>query len=149
MTKTKRKLGRPPLYKTPLSLQNRIQEYFKLDEEATKTPTYTISGLALHLGFCSRQSFYAYENKPEFSYTIKRARLFMERHYEELIQGSTPTGAIFALKNFGWIDKAEEDPQKTTINVFIKNIIQKAGINDQSPTTNPSNTESQNRLNKL
>ena len=45
--------------------------------------------------------------KKEFSYTIKRARLLIEILYEEQLQKGSPTGAIFALKNFGWKDRQE------------------------------------------
>mgnify|MGYP003704955791 FL=1 len=31
----------------------------------------------------------------------------IEHHYEQLIQGHNNAGAIFALKNMGWIDKTE------------------------------------------
>ena len=105
------------MYVTPEQLQEKINEYFKKgialrkvivgpanNREVVEIPVPTITGLALYCGFSDRVSFYDYEKREEFSYTIKKARATMEQHYEELIQGSTPTGAIFALKNFGWID---------------------------------------------
>jgi hypothetical protein len=104
--------GRPPLYETPEALQEGIDKYFK--EGVTvkvikdiETPIPTITGLCYFLGFESRQSFYAYEAKPAFSYTVKKARLFIEKHYEELLQAGNTIGAIFALKNFDWKDKQE------------------------------------------
>lgn len=72
-------------------------------------PVPTITGLCLYLGFESRQSFYEYEQKPEFTYTIKKARLLIETEYEEMLQAGNTSGAIFALKNFGWSDKQEID----------------------------------------
>ncbi|HEC66340.1 MAG TPA: hypothetical protein ENI23_13715 [bacterium] len=114
------KVGRPPKYDSPEELQEKILDYFKecpdtkttyfklKDEVIEKViPCLTISGLMLYLGFDSRQSFYAYEKKPEFSYTIKKARTFIEKTYEMQLQSGNPTGAIFALKNFGWTDKQE------------------------------------------
>lgn len=110
--------GRPPLYKTPEELQAKINQYFDIGvnvrtvivgppnkryDVTIKVPT--ITGLCQYCGFESRQSFYAYEDKPEFSYTIKKARLRIEQEYEEQLQIGTPTGAIFALKNFGWKDE--------------------------------------------
>lgn len=95
------KVGRPPMYATAEELQNKIESYF----EGTKTPT--ISGLAYYLGFESRQSFYDYEQKEAFTYTIRKIRLFMESVYEERLHGNSPTGAIFWLKNAGWKDKTE------------------------------------------
>jgi len=116
---SKNKGGRPPLFKTPESLQEMVVDYF--DNLPTRKltvggvtldlPTPTITGLALHLGFESRQSFYDYENREntEYSYIIKRARLFIEHEYEKCLHGTSPTGAIFALKNFGWKDKQETE----------------------------------------
>lgn len=100
------------MYETPEELQAGIDRYFK--EGVTvkvikdiETPIPTITGLCYFLGFESRQSFYAYEQRPGFSYTVKKARLFIEKHYEELLQAGNTIGAIFALKNFDWKDKQE------------------------------------------
>lgn len=76
-------------------------------------PVPTITGLCLYLGFESRQSFYEYEQKPEFTYTIKKARLLIETEYEEMLQAGSTSGAIFALKNFGWTDRQEIDQNLT------------------------------------
>ena len=95
--------GRPPFYNNAFDLQKKIDEYF--DEFSV----YTIAGLAYYIGFESRQSFYAYEDKIEFSYTIKRARLRIEMNYEQNLQSNNATGSIFALKNMGWHDKTEVD----------------------------------------
>jgi hypothetical protein len=114
--------GRPPIFNNVEELQKKIEEYlkdcpdkktmyFKLKDEVEEReiPCPTITGLALFLGFESRQSFYDYEKREQFSYTIKRARTFIEREYEQLLQTGNPTGAIFALKNFGWKDKSDLD----------------------------------------
>lgn len=101
----KDKGGRPPKFESVEALQDAIKEYFSQQEE-----TPSITGLALFLGFESRQSMYDYENKSkEYSYTIKRARLQIENHYEEALLSKSVTGAIFALKNFGWRDKVEQE----------------------------------------
>ena len=84
-----------------------------VDDYLTTNTIPTISGLAFYLGFESRQSFYDYEQREEFSYTIKRCRLFMEAHYEARLQGNNPAGSIFWLKNAGWSDKQEIDQQTT------------------------------------
>ena len=112
--------GRPPMYKTAKELEDKIHEYFTKDVKKRKVlvggrnnkkmieiDVPTITGLAIYLGFESRQSFYDYEERPEFSYTIKRARLFIENEYEELLQHGNTIGAIFALKNLGWVDTKE------------------------------------------
>jgi len=115
-------MGDTPFYKTVEELQQKIEEYlkdcpdrrimyFKTKDEVMEreVPCPTITGLTLYLGFCDRASFYDYENKPKFTHTIKKARTFIEKVYEELLQAGNPTGAIFALKNFGWKDKSDLD----------------------------------------
>jgi hypothetical protein len=99
--------GQPPKYKTSEEIQEKIDAYF-VTEEVDGSP-FTITGLALFLGFESRQSIYDYEKHGEYSYTIKRARLRIENFAEKKLFTSTPAGAIFALKNFGWKDKQEID----------------------------------------
>lgn len=106
--------GRPPLYKTPEELQSKITEYFHncpdkryvvTQNGAVEVPTVTITGLALYLGFCDRHSLYDMEAKEGFSHTIKKARTFIEKDYEMCLRQTGCSGAIFALKNFGWKDE--------------------------------------------
>jgi len=116
-------VGRPPMFSTPEDLQDKISDYFDncpdyriaYDKkgDAFKIPTITMTGLALHCGFVNRASMYDYEDKPEFTNTIKRARAFVEKEYEMALSAGQPTGAIFALKNFGWKDKTEVDSNMT------------------------------------
>lgn len=112
--------GRPPMYNTAEELQHKIDDYFNngvrtktvlvgKDKEPMELPVPTITGLAYYLGFESRQSFYDYEKKEGFTYTIKRARLFIEVEYEMQLSVGNTTGAIFALKNMGWIDSQKLD----------------------------------------
>jgi len=99
--------GRPPKFETVEDLQTQIQAYFDSLKESQASAT--ITGLAYHLGFESRQSFYDYESNEKFSYTVKRARLAIEGVYEQRLHGNSNAGAIFALKNFGWIDSQSFD----------------------------------------
>lgn len=118
------KTGRPLKYKTAKQLEDAILEYFKGLKEMQPP---TISGLALHLGFDSRQSIYDYKEKPEFTYIIKRAILFMESYAEEqLLRGTSATGAIFWLKNHKWTDKVVNDVNITGYSLFDKNTEEKA-----------------------
>ena len=96
-------LGRPPMFTDPQKLNELIEDYFESEDH------YTITGLCLHCGFESRQSFYDYEQKPAFAYIVKRARLRIENMYEKSLMGDKVTGPIFALKNMGWTDKQEID----------------------------------------
>ena len=99
--------GHPPIYSSAEELSKKCSEYFQLcvsDKEKA-----TITGLALHLGFASRQSISDYKKKEEFSYIIKRATLAVENSYEK---GGTAFD-IFALKNMGWKDSTEQNVNNT------------------------------------
>ena len=126
--------GRPPKYKTAEELQAKIEDYFENgltyrkvvtgppnNRQIREVPVITITGLVLHCGFCDRHSFYDLEKQEEFSHTIKRARAFIAKEYEELLQNGLGAGAIFALKNFGWEDKSEVSNTGTmTKKIFIE-----------------------------
>ena len=115
--------GRPPKYKTAEELQEAIDNYFntgvtvrkvligkKPNQQLVDVEVPTITGLTYYLGFESRTAFYDYEKKAEFKYTIKKARLFIEKEYEEQLSVGNTVGAIFALKNMGWMDKPADKP---------------------------------------
>ena len=95
--------GRPPLFESAEALEALVIKYFTVC--AQKDEKSTITGLALYLGFDSRQSLYDYEEKEEFAYIIRRAKLAVENGYE--LSGTTFD--IFALKNMGWKDKTEQE----------------------------------------
>jgi len=80
----------------------------------------TIAGLALYLGFNSRQAFEEYETNGKFADTVKRARLRVEAAYEKKLHFQSPTGAIFALKNMGWNERAENKTIGETANTALK-----------------------------
>lgn len=130
--KKREKAGRPPIYETPYQMQKKIKEYFdkgvrkrKLitqSGELVEIPTPTITGLCLYLGFDSRQSFFDYEQREQFSYTIKKTRLMIEVEYEEQLRSGNVSGAIFALKNFGWIDKQTVvNENKEPLKIVVEN----------------------------
>ena len=98
------RVGRPPKFETPEEMTPLIENYFNKCDMAEKP--YTITGLALALGFESRQSLLNYEDKAEFLDTIKRAKSRVEQHLEESLFGGQVAGLIFNLKNnFSWTDK--------------------------------------------
>lgn len=121
------KIGRPRKYEKVEEMEKEIERYFeKCDGE--KEP-YTMSGLALALGFDSRQSLlnycdYSDDEDNDFLDTIKKAKMKCEVSVERgLLSGKyNSTGAIFNLKNnFGWKDKQEiEQTGEQDINVNIK-----------------------------
>jgi len=125
--------GRPPHYDDPAKMQEDITRYFKEGvknkevivgkgdkKKKVSIPVPTICGLCFFIGFESRQSFYDYEKRDGFSYTVKRARLFIEKHYEEILQATGSSAAIFALKNFGWKDQQIIDQTVREINVTLE-----------------------------
>lgn len=90
------------MWDDPEAFSKAVDEYFN-DKEITHTWT----GLAIHLGFESRQSLEDYKQKPEFAYPIKKALLKIEQIYEKALFSKNAAGPIFALKNFGWKDKQD------------------------------------------
>ena len=118
--------GRPPKFESPEDLEEAVNNYFE-NEDAL-----SVTGLALSLGFDSRQSLYDYAEKDEFSYIIKRAKLVIENNYENCLLNASPTGAIFALKNMGWKDKQELD--HTTKGESINHISLGKGVDPNGAT---------------
>ncbi len=98
-------------FKTVAQLQSKIDAYFSDCAENSKP--LTISGLALFLGFKSRQSIYDYAHKnksQDLADCVKIAVMQIESYYEgALTTGKSPVGAIFWLKNHKWTDKQEID----------------------------------------
>lgn len=124
-------MGRPPMYKTPEEMQKVIDAYFAecegvyvRDKEGnietdkygdpitTKQRPLTITGLALALGFTTRQSLLNYEGDPKFLDTIKRAKTRIEQYAEErLFDKEGVNGAKFNLSNNfkGWKERQQID----------------------------------------
>jgi len=106
-----------PKFESPEDLKLMVDDYLEnppIRTVITKDgpvdyPAITITGLAIHLGFESRQSLYDYEKRDGFSYIIKKARLYVENAYEYQLQFGNSTGAIFALKNMNWTDKVQSE----------------------------------------
>lgn len=94
--------GRPLKYETPEELEEAVEEYFAKNP---KKPTQ--SGLALHLGFVSRQSLFDYKGREEFSYTIKKAMHRIDEQHEKRLYEHSNSGSIFYLKNRGWTDRVD------------------------------------------
>lgn len=136
--------GRPPMYNSVEEMQARIDAYFEeckgeilTDAEGKPLTTksgdvvrigvrpLTITGLALALGFNSRQSLLNYQEKEEFMDTITRAKSRVECYAEErLYDKDGANGAKFNLANNfeGWKEKKEIDADvngKYTINIAL------------------------------
>lgn len=136
--------GRPPKYSSKEEIQAKIDAYFEecqgkvlLDSEGspirdkngnliyTNKRPITVTGLALALGFTSRQALLNYQAKKEFVDTITRAKAVVEMYAEErLFDKDGAGGAKFSLANNfeGWKEKkqVEADVNKdVTINVEL------------------------------
>ena len=110
-TKQAKKGGRPPIIASSEEFDTLVEEYRTLCTEQKIPVTFT--GMALHLGFASRRSFYDYEKREGFSHSVKRARMLVEAEYERRLHGNNVAGAIFALKNHGWSDRQEHAHSRT------------------------------------
>lgn len=98
--------GRPKIIETPEEFTKRADAYF--DEKCNANQPVTISGLALAVGLSSRESLDEYGRREEFSDAVKQAKLRVAQAYEERLWGTSPTGAIFALKNIAaWRDQQD------------------------------------------
>ena len=130
--------GRPPMYKSKEEIQEKIDKYFekcegKVLEDKDGNPILnkyggviiigskppTVTGLALALGFSTRQSLLNYQAQDEFLDTITRAKSRVEQYAEErLFDRDGSNGAQFSLKNNfkGWnADKKEENQQGSEV----------------------------------
>lgn len=118
MARTKR------AFASPRRLNELIAQYFESKENEKAEPP-TLTGLALFLGFDSRNDFESCEAKGVYSASLKRARLRIEAAYEKKLHFHSSSGAVFALKNLGWNDRGDNKPQeKETDNVLQVEIVQ-------------------------
>lgn len=122
--------GRPPKFKSTEELQEKIEQYFRdcdgtpyimPDGSPLKDKTGevilvgrhppTVTGLALALGFKSRQSLLDYGGRDRFSDTVTCAKLRIEAYAEErLYDKDGQRGAEFNLKyNFRWAQEEKRD----------------------------------------
>ena len=101
-----KKIGRPRIIESPAEMERLVAEYVTKCHE--KDEPLTPTGIILHLGLSSRQSLDQYAERPEFTDSVKRAKLLIENGYEvDLRRTGNPAGSIFALKNMGWSDRQE------------------------------------------
>lgn len=138
MASRKNPVGAPPKYRSVKAMQEKIDAYFEACKgkpllydngkpmrnkngyiiyDDKKPPTVT--GLALALGFTSRQALLNYQNKPEFVDTITRAKARCEQYAEERLYDKDGSGgAQFSLRaNFGWDDKTKQE-SAGTVNII-------------------------------
>lgn len=135
--------GHPPKYKDVSEIEGLIEAYFEdcashpmLDEDGnvytdkhgnpimTEPKPLTVTGLALALGFNSRQSLLNYQAKKGFMDTITRAKTLIENYTEtRLFDKDGVNGAKFSLANNfeGWKEKqAIEADVKNDITINVE-----------------------------
>lgn len=95
---------RPMKWTSVEEIEPIIKKYFS----DTPMEEWTITWLALALD-TSRRTLLDYEWNDKFSHTIKRAKEMVENSYEIDLKKKGNTWTIFALKNFWWIDKIENE----------------------------------------
>lgn len=119
MAASKAVVGRPPKYKSKEEIEEKINAYFKecegeilrnddgepvLNKWGKPVIVHqrppTVTGLALALGFATRQGLLNYQAKKEFVDTITRAKTMIEAYTEErLFDRDGSNGAQFSLRN--------------------------------------------------
>jgi len=103
-------IGRPRKIDSPETFDALVDTYILVCQDPDNPKPITLTGMVLALGLTSKDSLYEYGTYPEFSESVKRARLLIEHEYEHrLVAGTNAAAPIFALKNFGWKDKQEID----------------------------------------
>lgn len=132
-------MARPLDYKTVEELQAAIDQYFISCEGKTLTDDEgnvltdkkgrpiivgakppTVTGLALALGFNSRQALLNYQVKKRFNDTVTRAKSRCEEYAESrLYDRDGSRGAEFSLKyNFRW-EAQQSEAEKTPDDGFL------------------------------
>ena len=140
-TKGQAKLGRPRVYTDPDEMAAKIDEYFEhckghvlmTQPQDGSDPAPVINrygcavivddhqptppGLAVYLGFVSRQSLYDYQKRPEFCDVMTWALTRLEAATaERLFDRNGAQGAKFSLSvNHGWAEKTEPQSVKMEI----------------------------------
>ena len=95
-------------------LEKQIEEYFDICD--AKEKHYTITGLCLHIDI-ERKTLMNWregiiktvdaEIQKKIGKLLRRASTRVEESYEQYLVKQACTGSIFALKQFGWVDKQE------------------------------------------
>lgn len=118
MAEENKKVGRPLKFETVEELESKINAYF----ETTPKDEWTITGLAIALD-TFRKVLMDYESGKyddedrEFSNTVKKAKHLVENSYEIDLKKHGRSGTIFALKNFDWKDKTEQEIDHKGLNI--------------------------------
>lgn len=110
--------GRPPKWGNPEDFQAAIDAYFTKCETSSPPKPKTIMGLALALDL-SFQGLIEYAAKGEYSEIVKRAKATVVEEVEQRLFGTTPTGAIFWLKNHGGYRDQQDHKVDASVSITI------------------------------
>ena len=117
----------------PKTLKLQIDNYFSdveknkkfyIGEIVYKESTPTITGLALFLGFPSKESLKKYAENPEYTEVINYANLRLENFYEQLNIKGVPNAKV-GLKFFGGWEDMPQTNNNFTFAQFMKDISEK------------------------
>lgn len=117
--------GNPRRWKTAKALQGAVDQYFVDCEKSGRVPS--VAGLALALGFMSRQALARYtdrmgeENEDDYVVIITRAKLMIEEaNIQMAYNRDASPGARFILQNgFNYSEKQEIGLASNTIKVEL------------------------------
>jgi hypothetical protein len=107
-----RKVWRPPKFETKEQLMELINAYLA----NTEIDSLSLTGLCLAC-WTNKETLSDYEKKDWFSEIVKEAKLYIENSYELSLRKNGRTWDIFALKNFWWKDKIENDNTNTNLDI--------------------------------
>jgi hypothetical protein len=117
-------MARPRTINSPKQFDKLANAYFR-ECEANNEPIL-LTGLIRAVGLSSRSALDEYERREGFLYSVKKAKLRCEEDYEKCLRSVSPSGAIFALKNFGWKDLQQQSVELSggvDMSVQIKRIL--------------------------
>lgn len=105
----------PKKFNSPEEFDQLVDAFFEDCEESwhdekRKSVFPTLHRLIIWMGFCDARHILDWlktEMGRDYDMQWRRARTLVADGYEQRLPGTTPTGAIFALKNMGWSDKQE------------------------------------------
>jgi hypothetical protein len=117
--------GRPRKFTNAEELYNDGMKY--IERTLRKDEPLTWTGVCIALD-STRETMNDYDSgkydneNNRFSDAIKRLKVHCENYAESRLFANNPTGAIFALKNYGWKDKQEVESINHNLNQDVSNL---------------------------
>lgn len=96
-------MARPRKFTDPADFDMMVDIYMANCVAKKNHPTHV--GLALSLGFVSRNSLYDYQATEPFTCSVKRALAMIEDNTLQLVLKGGGAGPIFIAKNMGYTDR--------------------------------------------